>query len=148
MNHLKIRAVIMRPEHTNDVFIIKPKMMVNDKMFKRGNANYMLNDDHFQITWDKPWFMLWLFKRFFTTYYYTLNKPQPLPVPNFEANTANPDLVDGEQLAAIFEPWMWRVIAGPIRDTWDQMVFYIQVATAVGVAYLVWIQLQGPPTGA
>lgn len=151
---MKLRAVIFRPQHTNDIFTIKKKLMVNETHFRRGNCQYELNDDNFQVTTDQPWWRLWTFKRYFTTYYYAQGKPKPLPVPLFEElgapEASGLDLVDGEALANMFEAWLWRTIAAPVRSVLDNMQFYISMATLAGVAYLVWTQLHPgtapPPT--
>lgn len=141
---MKLRAVVFRPEHTNDIFTIKKKMMVNDKMFTRGNGNYMLDDDHFQITTEKPWWRAWgIFgKTYFTTYYYAQGQPNPLPVPLFKVE-GKKGLPADEELKAMFEAWLWRTIAAPARDVWDQLQFYMSAGTLVGIAYLCYMTYQG-----
>ena len=149
---LKIRIVIFKPEHKNDIFILRKKKL-EGKKFTRDNCAYFLNDDHFQITTDAPWYRLWMFKRYFATYYYAQGQAQPLPVPLFkgmrvEEETGKWTVEDGakgltsqlssEEVAAAFNPWFYRTIAAPVRDLWEQLQFYIGVGTLLGVVYIIW----------
>ena len=144
---LKTRIVIMKPDHRNDIFILKKKQL-EGKKFVRGNVAYLINDDHFQITTDAPWYRLWLFKRYFATYYYAEGQTNPLPVPAFK-NLFNSQadhfkgLIDGEELAALFNPWFYRTIAAPVRDVFSQIMFYMNLATLLLVAYIAWQMWHG-----
>ena len=139
---LKTRIVIMKPDHRNDIFILKPKKL-EGKKFTHNQFAYFINDEHFQITTDAPWWRLFMFKRYFTTYYYVEGKANPLPVPVFK-DTMIKGGVDSEELAALFNPYFLRIIAAPVQNMWDQIQFYLSVGTLVGVAYLVWqISQQG-----
>lgn len=144
---MKTRIVIMKPEHKNDIFILKKKML-EGKKFNRNNCAYLINDDHFQITTDAPWWRLWMFKRYFTTYYYAEGQTNPLPVPAFKAlyagqHEAFKGLVDGEELAALFNPWFYRTIAAPVKDLFTQLSFYMSLGTLLMVAYIAWETFQG-----
>jgi hypothetical protein len=146
---MKIRAVIMKPDHRNDIFFVAPKKL-EGKKFTHAEHGYVINDDHFQLTTDRPWYFLWLFKRYHTTYYYAMGHPKPLPVPNFNMNgDAGDGAVYGEELAAIFNPWFYRTIAAPVRDMWQQIQFYISVGTLLGVIYIAWTMHESgqTPTG-
>jgi hypothetical protein len=149
---MKTRIVIMKPEHKNDIFVLKKKML-EGKKFQRNNVAYLINDDHFQITTDAPWWRLWMFKRYFTTYYYAEGQTNPLPVPSFKSlyagqHEAYKGLVDGEELAALFNPWFYRTIAAPVRDLFSQIMFYINIATLLIVVYLAWNAWQGDGSAA
>jgi len=149
---MKTRIVIMKPEHKNDIFILKKKRL-EGKKFVHNNVAYLINDDHFQITTDAPWWRLWMFKRYFTTYYYTEGQTNPLPVPSFKhlfegQHNKFKGLVDGEELAALFNPWFYRTIAAPVRDIFSQIMFYINLATLLIVVYIAWQTYHGDGHGA
>jgi hypothetical protein len=145
---LQTRIVVMRPDHRNDIFVLKPKKL-EGKKFTHKNCAYLINDEHFQITTDAPWWRLWMFKRYFTTYYYVQGQTNPLPVPSFNGTIVKGG-IDSEELAAIFNPWFYRTIAAPVKDLWAQIQFYISIATLLGVlftAYKLYSMPAAAPTG-
>lgn len=160
---MKVKAVIMRPDRTNDVVRVKKKD-IEGKTFRYNNVTYFLHADRFQVTWDGRSITRGFTRRYYTTYYYTEGVSQPLPVPNFlkveetvlDAH-GNPVMngngkpktvqvfpkemnngVSGEELAAIFNPWFYRIIASQTKTVWEQLQFWITVGTGIGVIYLVW----------
>lgn len=146
---LKLRIVIMNPDHTNDIFMLKKKKLVG-KMFAKGDEEYLINDSHFQLTHSRPWYFLWLYKQYHTTYYYAKGSPNPLPVPLFNGARESTG-TQSEELAALFNPWFYRTIAAPVRDVWQQIEFYVSVGTLIGVLYLCWqlyngINVELPPS--
>lgn len=146
---MKVKAIIMRADRTNDVIVV-PKKKIEGKTFRHKNVTYFLHPDRFQVTWKWAWGRKW----YYSTYYYTEGISNPLPVPDFK-KVVNPDgtisfpkVMDngiaGEELAAIFNPWFYRIIAAQAKNTWEQVQFYISIGTLLGVAYLLWQQINEP----
>lgn len=145
---LKLRIVVMNPDHTNDIFMLKRKKL-EGVAFQRGTEKYIIDDDSFQLTTSRPWYFLWLYKQYHTTYYYARGSPNPLPVPHFKPMRESSG-VESEELAALFNPWFYRTIAAPIRDAWAQIEFWVNVGTLIGVLYIAWnlyngIHVELPP---
>lgn len=158
---MKVKAVIMRKDKTNDVVIVKKKQISGDT-FRHEDYVYFIQPDRSQITWGKAFFGLG--KKYFATYYYTRGVAQPWPVPDFhvvEEPVRNekgdviygedgkplmkqvfPKMIDqgvsSEELAAIFNPWFYRIIANPVNQVKADIQFWLTVAIACGVAYLCW----------
>lgn len=89
---MQVKAVIMRPDRTNDIVIVKKKNIAG-KTFRFDNTTYFVHPDRFMVTWDRPWFVFvvlpvfGLFRRYFTTYYYRQGMSTPIPVPFFDEIT-------------------------------------------------------------
>jgi hypothetical protein len=166
---MKVKAVIMRPDRTNDVVIVKKKN-IQGKTFKHGDTTYFLHPDRFQVTWVRAMGgMGW--RKYFATYYYVSGMANALPVPNFQmvnepvldeagkpqfdAETGKPKTkqifpkiidngIQGEELAAIFNPWFYRIIASVGKDAWAQIQFYMIVGALLLSAYNAWTLSQAP----
>jgi hypothetical protein len=143
---MKRRIVLFNPDHTNTIFVLKPKMMVDNKNFKYDNCQYQINDEHFQITTSRAWWSMWLWKRYYSTYYFKRGSVNPIPVPDFKGILVKSG-VEGSELAAIFDPWFLKVISQPARDLMDNLQFYVSVGTLIGVAYLIWKMHTGQSDG-
>ena len=171
---MKVKAVIFRPDHTNDVVIPK-RRNIEGKTFRHDNSTYFLHPDRAQITWTYR-IIGRFWKRYFATYYYKMGVAQPLPVPDFKIvdepemvlvkvlgkdgkerlqykpvldahgkpkiSRSFPEMVDlgvsGEELAAIFNPWFYRVIANQGPDTLAKIQFYLIIGIAILSAFLTW----------
>lgn len=166
---MKVKAVIMRPDRTNDVVVLKKKH-IEGKMFRHDNCIYFLDPDRFQITWVKRF----PFKFYHITYYYTRGVSTPLPCPDFKlfiekVRKSNVDTrtgkladentpkefiqeiteadfhttvnrgVSAEELASLFNPWFYRIIAAMQKDLWEQIQFYIIVGLAFANIYLIYL---------
>lgn len=178
---MKVKAVIMRPDRTNDVVIVRKKR-IEGKTFRHAGVTYFLHPDRAQITWVKKLFGL--LKFYYGTYYFTQGISNPLPVPNFtqliksktkladheleyteeigrngssqlvkkkvqitNATEAEfKDVVDlgtsGEELAAIFNPWFYRIIA-PMNNLRNDLMFYLLIAACCGLAYIIYMLHSG-----
>lgn len=127
----KVKAVIMRPDHTVQVRVIKEKQRT-DRTFKVGNHQYLMDDSHFMITTDRKRG----YKRYFSTYYYREGTAMPLPVPDM------PNVVDNgltsDELGAIFNPWFLRVISQMGASKIEKMMMILLVAVACGLLYIGW----------
>lgn len=159
---MKVKAVIMREDRTNDVEIVKKKT-IEGKTFRKDDCTYFLHPDRFQVTWQRgPWFKLWR-RQYYSTYYYVRGQSQALPVPNFQkveeavldaegkpvlGDDGKPKTtqtfpkmlnngIEGEELAAIFNPWFYRIIASQTKSAWEQIQFYLQIGIAVGLIYVI-----------
>jgi len=133
MKPMKVKAIILNPDHTNTVVKMTKKNRTG-MMFQHNTETYMLNNDDFQIT--HSWVGVF-FRRKYITYYYAHNQTKPLPISkiqNFKQNGVQPD-----ELKSIFNPWFLRVIS-PSPLTWqDQMFRLMQLGTFLGVIYLIYI---------
>lgn len=170
---MKVKAVIMRPDRTNDVVVMRPRHL-KGKTFRHNNCMYFLHPDRFQITQIRRAG----FKVYHITYYFIQGVSNPLPVPDFgmmikkqekvlvrpvgengtetvlqiegepvpegEYNVADfKDAVNlgvpAEELASLFNPWFYRVIA-PVELTWQEKLrFLLDVGTALGVGYCIYL---------
>lgn len=152
---MKLKVVIMRPDRKNDTLILHENR-VKGNVFVRGDYEYFIDADRFQITEDRPF----LFKRYYRTFYYALGNPKPLPVPDFKAlarpardengqivkdkegNTVMDwggilnDGVSPEELKALFNPFFYNIIAQGDKNNWQQMLFYLTCANAAGIGWL------------
>lgn len=135
---IKLRAVIFKPDHSNEIFTIKArKHQLEGKKFVHGNCAYLIDDQHFQITSDpRKWWRAFV-RQHYTTYYYKQGCPNPIHVPEFDTQAVK-DGITSEELAAIFNPWFYRVIAQPTRNLWLEAQFYISVATLLTVLWMAW----------
>lgn len=161
---MKVKAVIMRPDRTNDVVVVKKKN-IEGKTFRHDKVTYFLHPDRFQVTWIRR---AWFFKSYYSTYYYTKGVTNPLPVPDFQmvedplVTLAMADGktvmarfpkvlnqgVEGEELAAIFNPWFYRTIAQQKDDWWKELSFWINLGTLLGIVILLWQAFNGDPSTA
>lgn len=156
MIELKIKAVIMRPDRTNDVVVKKPGDIENG-IFRFRKHLYIVDPDRVQITMNQP-----LGRGpaiHYSTYYYIEGVSNPLPVPHFDGKLENylpdgvdkdaiviaefPEVIDNgissEELAAIFNPWFYQII-GKIEDPWyKQVQFWLVAGIAVACAYIVFV---------
>lgn len=161
---MKVKAVIMRPDHTNDVIVLKKKQ-IQGKTFTYDNETYFIHPDRFQFTWYRPGYTLGLARKYYTTYYFTKGHPQALPVPDFklirvgkeagENGSKDPNApedgykymydngISAEELAAIFNPWFYRTIAAQTRSMWEQIQMILNIGTALGVGYLIYALATG-----
>lgn len=48
------------------------------------------------------------------------------------------ELITGEELAALFNPFFYETIAATQKDTWDKVLWYAAVLGACGTFYLIW----------
>ena len=136
---MKIRICIFKPDHTNDIFFLNPKKdKVDATHFKRNEMMYETDGKHFQITTDRVWWTLWLYKRYHTTYYYVQGVSRPLNVPDFDGEYATEGNVPSDELARIFDPWFLRTISQPARDLVDNLHFFVSIGTFLAVIYLIW----------
>jgi hypothetical protein len=140
--HLKTRIVVMKPEHHNEIFILK-KNQLEGKKFTHKDRAYLINDDNFQLTTGRKWWTAWLVKEYYATYYYAEGNVNPLPVPTFKELITKSG-VESEELAALFNPWFYRTIAAPTRNAWEQIQFYMNIATLLGVAFLIYKLVMAP----
>jgi len=161
---MKVKAVIMRDDKTNDVVVVKKKQISGDS-FRHDDSVYFLMHDRCQITWQRGSPFKLFRREYYSTYYYTRGVSSPLPVPNFDAveeakrdadgqiilgedgkpvmTKVFPKVIDNgipsEELAAIFNPWFYRIIASNQSDeTKKNIQFMLVVGIALGVAYLAW----------
>lgn len=133
---MKIKAVILRPDRTNDVVVMKPKKLEGER-FKFGDCSYEVDEENFRLTWGRS---LWKFggNEYFSTYYYKQGVSKPLPVAELHDLEEIQD-ISAEELAAIFNPWFYRIIAKQDLDKYSQIQFYVIIALALGVGYLIYI---------
>lgn len=172
---MKVKAVIMRPDRTNDVVVVK-KRRIEGKTFRHNGTTYFLHPDRFQVTWTKKLFGA--IKFYYSTFYYKAGLSNPLPVPNFTQLVKNVERVDetqeivigengsqttkqvritgnvgefkdvidmgvtGEELAAIFNPWFYRIIA-PVNKLREEITFYMLIGLCLAVAYVIYMLHSG-----
>jgi len=149
---MKIKAVLMGPDRTNEVVKIKPKRL-KSKTFRHAESTYLVDPDRMMVTWERRFFVGP--KKYFATYYYMRDVPRPLPVPFFsrKAGTGDgsefPKIVNNgipaDELAAIFNPWFYRTI-GPIDTQWyKNIVFWVTLGIGIGTMYLIYmvVSMQG-----
>jgi hypothetical protein len=162
---MKVKAVIIRADRTNDVIVV-PKRKIQGITFRHDNETYVLHQDRFQVTWTRPNWGFGLVRKYFSTYYYVKGKPQPLPLQEIARaftldDSKKPAVqvidngISGEEMAAIFNPWFYRVIAAQSLSMWEQIQLYATIGTGCIVLYLVYMLTSGnyhlpevPPTGA
>lgn len=172
---MKVKAVIMKPDRTNDIVILKTKQ-IEAKTFRHDGVTYFLDPDRFMVTWVGRGFG----KRYYSTFYYTYGHSQPLPVPDFDPILrsgkkdeitkmesklkedgktpeeikmevdkyikSNPQtfsgIVDngipGPELAAIFNPWFYRIIAQQLNDAMKNWQMILLLALCAAMVYLIW----------
>lgn len=164
---MKVKAVIFRPDRTNDVVILKKKQL-DGKVFKHGGSVYFIDPNNQQITWTRPFRF---YKKYYSTYYYFYKVANPIPLADMNAmiigkktvvNTEEgPNKgqyaetadwktitnlgVSEEEMAAIFTPWFYRTIAPTTVSWWEQISFLLQAGTAIGVVYVIYLlsKMQG-----
>lgn len=158
---MKLKAVIWRPDRTNDVVVVKKKNIAG-KTFRHNDVTYFVNPDRFQVTWTYGPLRMW--KKYYSTFYYKQGVPHPVPVPDFQSveeivmdENGNPVMngngrpktvqvfpkmvnvgIDGDELAQLFNPWFYRTIAPSDPTLKDQLQFYLLIGLACGVGYLLW----------
>lgn len=130
---MKIKAVILRPDRTNDVVIIKPRKLEAGR-FRFADCSYEVDEENFRLTWNRS------LKKFggneyFSTYYYKQGVSKPLPVAELHELEEIQD-ISAEELAAIFNPWFYRIIAKQDLDRYSQIQFYLIIGLALGFIYL------------
>jgi hypothetical protein len=129
---MKVKAVIMRPDHQNKTAIITEKMR-QGKTFRVDERTYMMDDDYFQITEARDRFGR---KESYITYYYREGTPSPLPVPDFEEIATIG--ISSEELAAIFNPWFYRTIA-PKTESWqERLMLILACVNAAAAVFIIW----------
>lgn len=150
---MKIKAVIARPDRTNDVVVMKPKD-VNNGIFRHRKHLYMVDPECVQITMEQKF--PFGPKSHFSTYYYKEGVANPLPFPHFGGGkpTEAPEEFEGEvlrvakypkvvdqgvsseELAAIFNPWLYQII-GKVEDPWYlQMQFWLLIGVVLACVYI------------
>lgn len=166
---MRVKAIIMRPDHNNDAVILRTKD-IDGKIFRHKDSVYIIDSEYFQITWQWRNFR----RRHYVTYYYMQGFANPLPVPDFKRlikdvkektidsktgldvtidtpeerrqkikyvdlkNTV--DLgVSGPELAALFNPWFYRVVAQIEKDVLQQLMFYVVCGLALADVYMIWL---------
>lgn len=133
----KIKAVIMRPDHNNDVLRLKSKK--DPKMFSHKGCKYFIDSEHFQLTYEKKFFF---WKKWFVTYYYRMGTTKPIPVPNFPGIK---DLgISAEEMHSIFNPWLMKIIGTPPNQMKDRVMFWLAAGNLVVVIYLAWMMNRLP----
>lgn len=166
---MKLKAIIFREDRTNDVVVPKKKE-VEGKSFRHDNSTYFINPDHVQITWNRTW--LGLKKNYFATSYYIRGIANPLPVPDFKkvemqvfedgnpvfdkdgkpvVQQVFPKLVDlgvpGEELAAIFNPWFYRVIGNLKASLFERIQFLMIIGCLILLLFIAYtVNVNSPPT--
>lgn len=147
---MKTRICVFKPDHTNDIFFLNAKKdMIDATHFKRMEHMYETDGKHFQITTDRVWWTMWLYKRYHTTYYYKMGVAKPLNVPDFDGigSVATDGQVQSDELARIFDPWFLRTISQPVRDLVDNLHFLVSIGTFLAVMYLIWKMSSGTTDG-
>lgn len=155
---MKVKAVIWRTDRTNDVVVVKKKD-IQGKAFRHGNYTYFLDSDRFMVTWIRKMG----FRKYYSTYYYAEGISYPVPVPDFQATEVAardekgepildkdgkpvlikvfPEMVKGgiesEELASIFNPWFYRIIASLQKDAMSQIQFYLVIGILCAVGYII-----------
>lgn len=156
---MRVKAIIMGPDRQNQAVRLSQRK-VAFKTFRFGGYQYFLHPDRFQVTWERSFRRFW-WKEYFTTFYYTKGCANPLPVPSFDKITPNPyekkigkktgkkdwlpifdNGVTAEDLAVIFTPWFYRIIAQSGMQTWDYIKLMISISTLGGVLYLIYLMDQ------
>jgi len=150
---MKIKAVLMGADRTNEVVKIKPKHL-KSKTFRHAESTYLVDPDRMMLTWERRFFVGP--KKYFATYYYVRDIPRPLPVPFFNQrkSATNGEIefpriinngIPADELAAIFNPWFYRTI-GPIDTQWyKNIVFWVTLGIGIGTMYLIYmiVTMQG-----
>lgn len=167
---MKLKAVIFREDRTNDVVIPKKKE-VEGKSFRHDGSIYFINPDHVQITWTRTWLVK---KNYFATSYYTRGISNPLPVPDFKrveeqvrdekgnlvfdaegkpvVQQIFPKIIDngvpGEELAAIFNPWFYRIIAALKASLLERIQFLMIIGILLMQFLLAYLASTNEPPSA
>lgn len=78
---MKVKAVIMRPDRTNDIVVVPKHKIEGRDLFRYEKNIYRLHADRFQVTWIRrpPFYS----RKYYATYYYIKGVTNPLPVPYF-----------------------------------------------------------------
>lgn len=149
----KIKAVIMKPDRENDVLYIKDKNL-EGRTFKHKKNTYFIDANRFQMNHSR--FLGIGPKQYYPTYYYTEGVSNPLPVPDFGRVEERPpegmtdgtvytyperidDGVSAEELAAIFNPWFYRVIASQEEPWYKELQFWLTAGVAVAMVYVIFL---------
>lgn len=167
---MKTKAVIWKPNRTNEIVVPKKKD-IQGRIFRHEDYVYFIDPECQQITEQRAriW-KLWK-KEYFATFYYVEGTSKPAPTPHFGATEspkldANgkiiykidgspemekvfPEVIDNgvmsEELAAIFNPWLYRILGHMGVDKLKQDIqFYLTLAIAGGIGYLIWQMIQMP----
>lgn len=160
---MKTVAVIMREDRENDVVTLKRKHL-NGNSFIHGGHVYFIEPDRFQITPRRHFFGL--FRSDQKNFYYIRKLARPLPVPLFETETANeeavrvdkngkpvkgsknghvtvPKIVNlgvaAEELAALFNPFFFRIISQMEKPWYKELHFWISCAALGAMAYGIYL---------
>lgn len=82
---MKVKAIIWREDHTNDVVVLKKKQ-IEGRIFRYDNTMYYLNPNAPQITWSRPNKYLGLAREYFATFYFMRGTSTPFPVAELMQN--------------------------------------------------------------
>lgn len=165
---MDVRAVIFRPDRTNDVILIRRKHL-KGKSFRHNGNMYFLHSDRFQVTEERLARRLWHLK-YYATYYYIQGISNPVPVPDFQGYSVPPrpgdiptdiseeerklmkfggfknvvDLgVPAEELAAIFNPWFYKTIANQEISQTEKIALGLLLLIVFGVGFLIFNYFSG-----
>lgn len=130
---MKVKAIIMRPDHQNEAVRLSAKT-VRENRFKHGDCEYLLDSKHFQLTSERTGPI----KQHYVTYYYKQGVAKPLPVPDFEGQIIDRGITS-QELSTIFTPYFYNVIANPGTNKLDRIQFYLLIGIAAAILYLVYL---------
>lgn len=138
---MRTKAIVWMKDGTNGYHV--PRKVV-DNHFRYRDCEYFVTDES-QITEYRGWRSLWLWTIYYNTLYYFQGSPKPLPIRqirrSLDEGAAAPGFVDlgvsGEELAAVFEPYFYREIGGAKDGLMITISFWVLVATACGVGWLI-----------
>lgn len=134
---MKTKAVIFRPDHQNDIFKVR-KMKGNKFTHPKTKEDYLIDEDHFQVTRGRGFFGL--FKGHYATYYYRKGTPTPLPVPGFE-DIKNIGL-SSRELNRVFNEEFYHM-TDPAKKSNVDLLFYLVVGIAIAEGYGLYRMLTG-----
>jgi hypothetical protein len=100
---MKVKAIIWREDHTNDVIVLKKKQ-IEGKVFRHDNTTYFLNPNAPQITWTRPNKYLGLSREYFATFYYMRGISSPFPVSDLMQFVVRPGKGDKSTVEAVIDP--------------------------------------------
>lgn len=153
---MKIKAIILKPDRTTNVVIMKPKK-IQGRVFRHADCMYLLDPDRFMLTWNKRAYGLFG-TQYYNTWYFKQGVSNALPAPGFDAMETHTgkngskeidfknvvDLgVPAEELASIFNPWFYRVISPQSATVLDRLQFWATIAAVAGVIYLIYMLATG-----
>jgi hypothetical protein len=135
---MRTKAIIMRPDRTNDVVRLTSKK-IKDGRFSHRQHSYIVDANRFQLTTEP---FLLFFNRTYSTFYFREGFVKPLPVPHFEGEDGVPEdllhMTAGE-LEALFTEWFYRTIAPSQLSKWERVQLLLTAGTAAGLVYLIYL---------